>query len=180
MDFLDFFTGNSIWVYVIIFFGKIIEVSVATLRLVLINRGERAIGSIVALLEITLWIFVTGTVLMNFQKDLIKVIVLITAFGSGNYLGSLLENKLALGLCSVHVILKEHQDTDDLVEHLRTERFGVTMLDGKGRDGDSKLLMISLKRKRINQALKIIDNNAVNAFVTVCDVKLAKGGFLIK
>ena len=178
MGFLDFFTGSSIWVYVFVFFGKIIEVSIATLRLVLINRGERIIGSIVAILEMSLWIIVTGTVLMNFQKDIIKVIVFVAAFATGNYFGSLLENKLAFGLCSIHVILNEHQSTDDLIEQLRTERFGVTILDGKGKDGERKLLMVSIKRKRTNEALKIIEENTDNAFVTVCDVKLAKGGYL--
>lgn len=180
MEFLDFLTGKSGWVYIIVFFGKIIEVSISTLRLVLINRGERVIGSITAVFEVTLWILITGTVLMNFQKDFFKVIVYITAFGIGNYVGSLLENKLAFGLCSVHVILQENQNVADMVERLRAEHFGVTMMDGKGKDGDRKLLMISLKRKRINQVLKIIDENAVHAFVTVCDVKLAKGGYLKK
>ena len=39
---LDFLKSDSIWVYFIIFFGKVTEVTFATLRNVLINRGERA------------------------------------------------------------------------------------------------------------------------------------------
>ena len=40
----DFLTGDSVWVYLMIFFGKILEVTVSTLRLVMINRGERLQG----------------------------------------------------------------------------------------------------------------------------------------
>lgn len=60
---LKFLQSDSIWIYFIIFFGKITEVTFATLRIVLINRGERVKGSLVALIEVFLWIYVTGTVL---------------------------------------------------------------------------------------------------------------------
>lgn len=180
MEFLNFFTGNSIWVYLFIFFGKIIEVSISTLRIVLINRGERLIGSVVAFFEVATWIMVTGTVLVNFHKDLLKVLIFALAFATGNYFGSWLEEKLALGLCSIHVIVQQNESTAALVERLRAENFGVTMLDGQGKDGDRKLLIVSLRRKRTNHAISIIEENTQNAFMTVCDVKLARGGYLKK
>jgi uncharacterized protein YebE (UPF0316 family) len=180
MEFLNFFTGSSIWVYLFIFFGKIIEVTISTLRIVLISRGERMVGSFAALFEITIWIMVTGTVLVNFQHDLIKVLVFAVAFATGNYFGSWLEEKLAFGLCSLHVIVQEIESIDNLVCCLRAENFGVTILNGRGKDGDRKLLIVSLRRKRINQAIRIIEENSSNAFVTACDVKIAKGGYLKK
>ena len=67
---MDFLMGNSIWVYLFIFFGKILEVSVSTVRLVLINRGERTKGAILAFFDILLWVLITGTVLAGFQKRL--------------------------------------------------------------------------------------------------------------
>jgi len=50
-----FFTGASLLVYLCIFFGKILEVTLGTLRIVLINRGERIVGACIALIEVTLW-----------------------------------------------------------------------------------------------------------------------------
>ncbi|MDP2892712.1 MAG: DUF5698 domain-containing protein [Bacillota bacterium] len=180
MDFLNFFLGSSIWVYAFIFFGKIVEVTIATVRIVLINRGERLIGSLVALAEVLLWIIVTGTVLIGFQKDIIKVLVFAVAFATGNYIGSWLEEKLAFGLCSVQVIVNEDESTYRLVDKLRNEDFGVTMMDGKGKDGKRQVLILNLKRKRIDQAIKIVQDNVKEAVITVSDVKVAYGGYLKK
>lgn len=180
MGFLDFFTGSSIWVYFFIFFGKIIEVAIATLRIVLISRGERLVGSIVAFFEILLWITITGTVLINFQKDLIKVGVFAFSFAIGNYIGSWLESKLAFGLCSIQVIMPEHKSAYELVDCLRGENFGVTILDGKGKDGERKLLIVNSRRKRMAQCMKIITDKTDDAVVTVSDLKIAKGGYIKK
>ena len=74
---MDFLLTDGIWIYLFIFFGKILEVSLSILRLVLVNRGEKLKGSIIAIFDITLWILITGTVLQGFQEDILKVIVLL-------------------------------------------------------------------------------------------------------
>ena len=63
-----FFAGTTLIVYICIFLGKILEVTLCTLRIVLINRGERAIGALLALIEITLWLIIAGNVLSNYQR----------------------------------------------------------------------------------------------------------------
>jgi uncharacterized protein YebE (UPF0316 family) len=130
---LKFLQSDSIWIYFIIFFGKITEVTFATLRIVLINRGERVKGSLVALIEVFLWIYVTGTVLVGFQKAPLKVAVFVLAFALGNYLGSWLENKIALGLSTIEIITTD--DTGNLVEVLRANNLGVTVTIGEGKEG---------------------------------------------
>ena len=102
---MDFLTQPSIWVYLFIFFGKIVEVAVSTVRLVLINRGERIKGSITGFFEVTLWLIVTGTVLAGFQNDIWRCLVFALAFSLGNYVGSWIESKLAFGLCYKQVIV---------------------------------------------------------------------------
>ena len=56
MNLPDFLTKPSVWLYLFVFFGKIIEVAVATIRIVLINRGERVKGSITGFFEVSLWL----------------------------------------------------------------------------------------------------------------------------
>ncbi len=45
-----FLSSSSFWVYIVIFFGKVLEVSLCTLRIVLINRGER-VRKLIAVIE---------------------------------------------------------------------------------------------------------------------------------
>ena len=178
----DFFLQPSIWVYLFVFFGKIIEVSVSTIRIVLINRGERLIGSITAFFEVALWLLVTGTVLAGLldNPDIIRIIVFALAFTCGNYFGSWLEGKLGFGLCSIHVIISEEGVADGLANELRKCEFAVTIMEGEGKDGKRNILLLHLKRKRIPRALSIIKSKLKSAVITVNDVKLVNGGFIKK
>lgn len=177
---MDFLTGNSIWVYLFIFFGKILEVTVATIRMVLINRGERTAGSIIAIFEITIWLLITGTVLAGFKDDLIKVVVFALAFACGNYFGSWLESKLAYGLSTLQVIVPETGCFEPMLEAFRMNDFAVTVMDGEGKEGNRKILLIHLKRKRISHAMKIVNKINRECVVTVSDVKVLRGGYIKK
>lgn len=182
---MDFLHQPSIWIYLFIFFGKILEVTVATVRLVLINRGERLKGAVIAFFEVILWLVVTGTVLVGFQQDIWRCVVFALAFALGNYLGSWLESKLAFGLCSIQVIVSQdnvaHENTaQTLAQTLRHENFAVTILEGKGKLGKRDILLLHLKRKRIPRAVSIIKENLENAVITVNDVKVIRGGYIKK
>ena len=175
---IDYLQSNHIGVYFIIFFGKIVEVTLATLRNVLINRGERSKGSMVAFFEIFIWVFITGTVLVGFTQAPLKVVIFAFAFAIGNFTGSWLEGQIALGLSTIQIITSD--DVSDLLEKLRKNNLAVTSLDAEGKDGARKVLEIHLKRKRIKQTLKLINSNMENGIVTLKDVKLLKGGFITK
>lgn len=175
---IEFLQSDSVWIYFIIFFGKITEVTFATLRIVLINRGERTKGSLVAFVEVVLWIYVTGTVLVGFQNAPLKVLVFALAFASGNYLGSWIENKIALGLSTIEVITTE--DPSGLLDVLRANNLGVTVIDGEGKDGNRKILKVHLKRSRISPTVKLINKNLEHCVISVTDVRVIKGGYIKK
>lgn len=175
---IEFLQGDSIWIYFVIFFGKITEVTFATVRMVLINKGERLKGSMIAFVEVLLWIFITGTVLVGFTKAPLKALVFAIAFALGNYLGSLVESKIALGLSTIQIITSE--DPTFLIDALRSNNLAVTSIDGEGKEGPRKILAIHLKRNRISSTVKLINKNIPNCMITVTDVKVLKGGYIRK
>ena len=177
---MDFLTQPSIWLYLFVFFGKIIEVAVSTVRIMLINRGERLKGSIIAFFEVSLWLLVTGTVLVGFREDILRCFVFALAFALGNYFGAWLESKLAFGLCSINVIVSEDNKAQQLADTLRSQSFAVTVLDGQGKDGQREILVLHLKRKRIPAAVAIIKKKLKNPMITINDVRIVKGGFIKK
>ena len=59
----------------LIFFAKIIEVSLATLRQILINKGYRRVGTILSFFEILLWTFVASRVIIGITEAPVKGIV---------------------------------------------------------------------------------------------------------
>jgi uncharacterized protein YebE (UPF0316 family) len=173
-----FAKGSTIWVYLFIFFGKILEVSFGTLRLVLINRGERTIGAIIAVIEITLWLVIASSVLTGFKDDFLKGIVYAVAFAFGNYIGSWLDELLAFGLSSMQVVLPDLASAKEAEERLRAKGFGMTTIDVHGRDNDRSMLIMTMQRKRLPEALAILEEQCNGAVVTVSDIKTQRGGYL--
>lgn len=174
----QFAQGTTIWVYLFIFFGKILEVSFGTLRIVLINRGERTVGSMIAIIEITLWLVVASSVLAGFREDFLKGIVYAVAFACGNYIGSWLDELFAFGLSSVQVVLPNMETAKAAEECLRAKGFGLTSLDVHGRDDDRAMLLMTMQRKRLSEALALVERSCPGAVVTVSDIKTQRGGYL--
>ena len=172
--------GTSVWVYLFIFFGKILEVSCGTLRIVLINRGVRTVGSLIAFVEISLWLLVASSVLVGFREDFWKGVVYALAFALGNYIGSWLDELLAFGLSSVQIIISDPQESARIEEQLRAKAFGVTSMDVHGRDADHIMLIVTMKRKRVNEAVDWLQKNCVGAVITVSDIMAQRGGFLCR
>ena len=173
-----FAQGSTIWVYLFIFFGKILEVSFGTLRIVLINRGERTVGAIIAVVEITLWLVIASSVLTGFKDDFLKGIVYAVAFACGNYIGSWLDELLAFGLSSMQVVLPDMETGKAVEACLRAKGFGITSLDVHGRDEDRAMLLMTMQRKRLPEALAILEKQCNGAVVTVSDIKTQRGGYL--
>ncbi len=170
---------QSIWVYLFIFFGKLLEVTTSTLRLVLINRGIRAVGSMIAVAEITIWLIVTSTVLAGFQSDPLKIVVYALAFGLGNFLGSWLDEKLAFGLSSIQVVVPDEETAHTLCDAVRGRGYGITSLDVRGMDDQKHYMMfMMIRRKSLNDALDVIAKTSEKAVITVSDVKTQKGGYM--
>ena len=134
-------------VYLFIFICKILENSIATLRLIIVSNGKKLEGAILNFILSFIWIISTSLVVLN--NNIYKV--LIFAIGSliGSYVGSILEEKIALGNNMLFVISKKNKKISKLEN---------TYLINKD------ILMIMVKRKnRRNVIDKIlnIDNKAI-------------------
>jgi uncharacterized protein YebE (UPF0316 family) len=165
--------------YLFIFFAKIVEVSLMTVRTVLITRGEKFLGSIIGFFEVMIWLYIISTVLNGIQQDPIRMVVYALGFSSGNYIGCMLEERLALGVLTINVISSKDNGMK-LAELLRNKHIGVTMMDAEGLHEVKKMLIIHAKRKRKSEIIKMIENSGLEAVVSVSDTKTVYGGYGIR
>lgn len=165
--------------YLFIFIAKIFEVSLMTLRTVLITRGEKVYGAIIGFFEVTIWLYLVNKVLVGINEDPIRMVIYALGFACGNYLGSVIEEKLALGLLTISVIVSE-ADGDILAEHLRKDNIGVTKIKAEGINENKSILMVHAKRRRKNEIIKLIESTNVNAVISINDIKTVYGGYGIK
>lgn len=178
MNFLLSLSGPVL--YTIIFMAKTIEVSISTIRLVYVNKGERVKGAVLGFVEVMIWILVVSSVLNNIIDDPFKIFAYAAGFSLGNFLGVSIEAKIAVGLSSIQVVVNE-DDGDALADILRNNEFGVTIIEGKGKNDSKKdLLFIQLKRKKIPAAIKLIKETDPSAYISINDIKSTVGGFIKK
>ena len=84
-------------IYLLIFIFKIVEDALSTLRLIVVSNGKKKFGAILQVIIAVIWVLVTGSVISNINEDFFKIVVFALGSFVGSYLGSILEEKIALG-----------------------------------------------------------------------------------
>lgn len=164
------------WVYLFIVVAKIVEVSMMTVRLVLITKGERKIGAIICFFELLLWLYIVNTVLTGITEDPMKGVFYALGSALGNFTGSKVEEFIGLGLSEIQVIVKE-EDGPDLAAHIRDNGYAVTIVEGMGKNFKRNILFMFIKRKRVRKAVDLIKSKQENAVITVSETKPLYGGY---
>lgn len=161
---------KSMLLYIIIFIAKVIENAVGTLRLIVVSNGKKVLGAILQGIIAIIWICVTGVVVTNIMEDPFKIVAFSLGSIVGSYLGSILEEKIALGN-NLLMIITEQRNEVTLTNKIREQDYAVTVVDAKGKDTDKSILLVFLPRKKIHVITKLtkqIDNNSLilseNAF----------------
>lgn len=162
--------------YFAILIFKIIEVSIGTMRIVLITRGERMLGAFLGFVEVALWISVVSAVLNDIQSDPFKALAYAAGFALGNYVGSMLEQKLGIGNVRVEAIVME-EDGAELASSLRAKGYAVTVMEGQGMNHERHILLMNIQRKRSMEIVKFIRKCQENVVITINDIKPVYGGY---
>ena len=166
-------------IYLLIFLGKVFEVTLMTLRVVLISKGERRIGAIIAFFEISLWILIVSNVIQGLAQDPLKAVVYALGFALGNYTGSLLEDRIGIGTSQIQIIVKAEHGLD-LVEHLKAQGLPCTVVDGQGHHHPRQILYVIVPRRQVREVIRMAKAAQINAVITVHEIKPWYGGWGIK
>ena len=158
----------------LIFMARVMDVSIGTMRLIFVSKGYKIYAPILGFFEVIIWLLAIGQIMQHLD-NFICYIAYGLGFATGNYFGILLEQKMSLGAVVLRIIPKK--DTSSLLGHLREAQFAVSAVDIEGRAGKSQMLLMIVKRKDLNEVLKIIQSYNPNAFYTIEDVKSVSEGY---
>ncbi|MBU0520605.1 DUF2179 domain-containing protein [bacterium] len=165
------FMNSAIWHFVVlpllICCARITDVSIGTVRIMLVAKSYRLLASVIGFFEALLWLLVTVQIIQHLTAP-IYFIAYALGFALGNYVGIGLEHKLAMGSVLIRVITR--REATALVEQLRNQKYIVTCLDAEDNDGAAKVFFTVVKRRQIPPALKIIKEFNPHAFYTVEDM----------
>lgn len=157
-------------IYFMIFISKVIENALATLRLIVVANGKKTLGAFLQLAIAIVWVLVTGVVIVNITKDPWKIVFFGLGSFVGSYVGSFIEEKMALG-SNMIMAIADRDSGDEMASLIRDHGYAVTTMEGCGKDKERSILMIMVSRKkrpRLVQLIKKVDHDtmivAENAF----------------
>ncbi|MFA9380275.1 MAG: DUF2179 domain-containing protein [Acetanaerobacterium sp.] len=156
---------------------NIVYVSINTLRTIFVIKGQCLLASIISVFEVGIYLVGLTIVLQNLDRP-INIIAYCIGYGAGVYIGSRIEQYLALGYVDVQIIVDSVDH--DLPVFLREKGYGVTSWNAEGKDGLRLVLHVLAKRRNEKKLLKIITEIAPTAFVISYEPKNFKGGFWTK
>ena len=154
----------SAWGPLLIFCLRIVDVSLATVRMLLAMRGVKMLAPVIGFFEVLIWIVAVGSAIKNLDS-VWHVLGYAGGFATGSVVGLALEEKLAVGLASIQVI-SQHGGVE-LAEALRGRGFGVTEFAGQGREGRVEVVQTVVLRRQVREVITEVDRWDPDAFVSV-------------
>lgn len=161
--------------YFLIFFSKVIENALATLRLIVVANGKKWLGAILQFCIALVWVLVTGIVVVNIQKDPLKIVFFALGSFIGSYVGSMIEEKMAMGNNMVLIIIDRNLE-ELITSSIRIEGYQVTVMDGKGLKEEKSILLIMVPRKKRKHLVSIIKEYDKNALIIAEVARTINGG----
>ena len=135
--------------YLIIFLLKILENTLGTLRLIIVSNDKKLEGAILNFLLAIVWVISTSMVVIN--NDIFKIFVFALGSLIGSYVGSIIEEKIALGNNMLLVISKKYEQMKN------------SITDYDSYIVNENILMIMVSRKKRKAVINIILNIDHNA-----------------
>jgi uncharacterized protein YebE (UPF0316 family) len=165
----------TVWLVIplLIFIARIMDVSIGTLRVISIAKGMKMLAPVLGFFEIIIWLLAFGAILRNLNNWQ-NFIAFACGFAVGNYVGMLIENKLALGTASLRIITG--RDATELENILREKGYGLTSIDAEGKSGPVKVLYMLVSRSELPGIIKTVNQYNPHAFYSIEDVRFVNEG----
>lgn len=163
---------NYILLPLLIFATRIVDVSIGTLRVIFVSKGLKYLAPVLGFFEVLIWIIVVGK-LMSGKTDMIIYVAYAAGFAAGNYVGMILEEKLAFGKVLIRVIMQK--ESTRIIKKLRDLNYPATIVNGQGKNGRVKIAFSIVKKKDLSKIKAAIHEINPKAFYTIEDVKFTNG-----
>jgi uncharacterized protein YebE (UPF0316 family) len=164
---------NSYALPLLVFVAELFVVTLSTMRIIFVARGMKFLAPILGFFEVSIWLFAIGQIMQNLSA-LSCYFAFAGGFTTGNFLGVLIEKKLAIGTVVVRIITPK--DVGELIEALQTAEYGVTTLDAQGGTGPVKVILTVVRRKELERLIAIIKEFDAKAFYSVDDLQALEAG----
>ena len=153
-----------------IFFARILDVSLNTIRTTFVIKGKTFIVALIAFVEITIWLLVARTAI-NVELNLWIVLSYSGGYTMGTILGTTFINKFVKTNMELIVISTKIKNTKKIKE----KNFGVSILN---KDKNKTILLIETNKKRLDELTTLLKKLDNEAFITIKETKTIINGYM--
>lgn len=172
---MEFLSSLNPWLYAfMIMLLRICDMSLDTIRVLFVVRGKKLLVFILGFFQSVIFVVAISSVLTK-MGNILNVLGYALGFATGNVVGMLIENRLAIGHILVTIISSTRGTS--IAERLRASGYAVTEISGRGKDGTVFELHASVVRKDVDSVETIVLETDPQAFVTAEDVRPVRRGF---
>jgi uncharacterized protein YebE (UPF0316 family) len=158
----------------LIFTLKASDITLATLRMLTVLRGRRVTAWIIAFAQATIFIIGVAGVLANLNNPL-NVIAYAAGMATGNVLGMTIEARIAPGHSLLRIASSRRGNA--ILERLHADGWGATEVPAQGKMGTVSWILCYVPRRQIGHITQKIILTDQEAFITVEQVRLIRGGW---
>lgn len=182
MELLSTIYDSAAYTYFIlpflIFIARIIDVTIGTIRIVMVAKGQKIWAPILGFFEVLVWLLAISRIFENLDNWLCYF-GYAAGFAAGNYIGLLIEEKLAMGLVKIQIITRKSAEL--LIDSLKESGYGITYHDAQGVSQEVSIIYSIIKRTDLLYIVERIKTHNPNAFYSIEDVRfVSHGNFPIK
>lgn len=159
-----------------IFLARIVDVSLGTVRTIMVVKGKNVYAALVGFLEVTIWFLIVKDALNNDFNSPWIVISYAAGFASGTCLGGLISSRFIKSKLNVQIIIDSEKN--DLINILRDNGFAVSVVSAKGyNDSNKLLLLVEIDNTRLEVLEELVKNYDKKAFIIVNETKYVQNGY---
>ncbi len=174
------FFNSSFFSYIMIpffiFLARICDVSIGTMRIIFVSKGKRNIAPFLGFFEVLIWIIAISKIMQNLD-NYVNYVAYAAGFATGNFVGMIIEEKLAVGIQMIRVFSAEKGK--ELVEKLNSNGYGATVVDAHGARKDVCLIYTIVKRNDLLKVIELIKEFNPKAFYTIEDIRSTNEGIFL-
>lgn len=161
-------TLNYVILPFLIFFARIGDVSISTIRIIFVMNGNRFIAPILGFFEALIWLLAIGQIIANID-NVWSYIAYASGFAMGTFVGITIEQKLAYG--KVVLRLFAPNEVNELLFFLEENDYRYSVLNAEGRKGKVNIVFMVVSRDSLKHLITGIDQYHPKAFYTIEGVK---------
>lgn len=161
-------TLNYVVLPLLIFFARIGDVSISTIRIIFVMGGKKLIAPILGFFEALIWLLAIGQIFSNIDNGW-SYLAYAAGFATGTFVGMYIEEKLAIGRVVLRLITKE--PVHEFLGFLHESNCRYSILDAQGKTGKVNVVFLVLKRDNLKSITEGVNKYHPNAFYTIEGVK---------